>query len=225
MRIAILGGSFNPLHIGHVMLCDTMIKEYGYDKVILIPTCIPPHKEIAVDKNGVKSATTQQRFEMVKAFCESDKEHFIAEDCEIKRGGVSYTSDTLQYITNKYSKEISGKVSLLMGEEIAAEFHKWHDVATIIRLADLVIVPRSLDYNKSEVQTKNKPTGEYEGDFAVSFDKDKFNYPFTMLKEGMLSVSSTDIRNRIANKKSYKYLVPPEVFEYIENNKLYRKKI
>ena len=224
MNIAILGGSFNPFHIGHAMLADTMIREYGYDKVIFIPTCVPPHKEIVCDKDGILSATTQQRYEMVKAFCESDKEHFLVEDCEIKRGGVSYTSDTLKYITKKYKNEITLKPSLIMGEEIAAEFHKWHEVETIVELSNLVIVPRLQDYAKSEVMGKNKPTGEYEGDFSVSFNKDDFKYPFTMLKEGMLSVSSTDIRNRIAKGKSYKYLVPLPVFEYIENNKLYRSK-
>ena len=227
MKIAILGGSFNPLHIGHVMLSDTMIKEYKYDRVIFIPTCIPPHKEIVCDKDGIKKPTSIQRYEMVKSFCDSENKngnnYFAVEDCEIKRGGVSYTSDTLKYITQKYKNEIDGKVSLLMGEEIASEFHLWHEVDTIVSLADLVIVPRSPDYKKDSVKGMNVPTGDYKGDFSVSFNKEKFGYPFTMLKEGILRVSSTDIRDRILKGKSYKYLVPQSVFEYIENNKLYRK--
>ena len=120
MKIAILGGSFNPLHNGHAMLADTIVKELGYDKVLFVPTCIPPHKEIA------GHITTQQRVEIVKSFCESEKSgYFEIEACEVERGGISYTYDTLSYLINKYKGQLEGKPALLMGEETAAEFHKW----------------------------------------------------------------------------------------------------
>ena len=97
MKIAILGGSFNPLHIGHAFLADSMICDYGYDKVLFVPTCIPPHKEIA---SGI---STEHRLGLVKAFCSSVSGGiFELEPCEVERGGISYTVDTLEYIKKKY---------------------------------------------------------------------------------------------------------------------------
>ena len=90
MKIAILGGSFNPIHIGHCMLAESVIKDLGYDKVLFVPTNLPPHKML----NNAPSA--QERFNMVKAFCDTNS-RFDAESCEIDRGGVSYTFDTLQF--------------------------------------------------------------------------------------------------------------------------------
>lgn len=221
MKIAVLGGSFNPLHIGHAMLADTIIRELHYDKVLFVPTCIPPHKEIA------GAIPAQKRLEMVKVFCESEKSnHFDVEDCEINRGGVSYTFDTLKYICEKYKDEIEGKPALLMGEEIAAEFHKWKNPDLIVQLADLIIVPRYPDYfgigTANSNFAKNKPIGNYKGDFNSRFDIKSFRYPCKLLEIPMLPVSSTEIRGRIASEKSFKYLVPPSVFEYIEKNRLYR---
>lgn len=220
MKIAILGGSFNPLHVGHAMLAETVIKEMGYDKVLFVPACIPPHKEI---KDG---ATTAQRLEMVKVFCMSEKSGcFELEPCEVERGGVSYTYDTLLYICEKYKDLLTAKPGLIMGEEIAAEFNKWKNPEGIVELADLIIVPRKQDYlpAKAEVQNhKNKPTGLYNGDFNTVFNKEAFAWPCRVLSEAMLSVSSTEIRTRIAEGKSFKYLVPPAVFDYIENDGLYR---
>lgn len=218
MKVAILGGSFNPFHIGHAMVGETMIKEYGYDKVLYIPTYIPPHKEIA---GGISA---EHRLNMIKVFCNSYKEGFFeAEDCEIKRGGISYTVDTLEYITQKYSGIIEGKPALLMGSEMAAEFHKWYRVERIVELADLVIVPRFPDLmNKDGQGFHNRPSGLYKGDFNTEFDEDKFGFKCTVLMEPMLPLSSTNIRGRIGENRSFRYLVPAPVFEYICENGLYR---
>jgi len=217
VKIAILGGSFNPLHNGHAMLADTIIKELGYNKVLFIPTCVPPHKEIS------GGATTQQRLEIVKAFCDSEESGcFELETCEVDRGGISYTYDTLTFIVEKYKNEIEGKPALLMGEEIAAEFHKWKNPDQIAEIADLIIVPRYPYYFGHCVDAfKNKPTGRYEGDFNSTFDSRTFKYPHKYLGIPMLPVSSTEIRGRIAAKKSFKYLIPSAVFDYIEKTKAY----
>ncbi len=227
MRIAILGGSFNPLHVGHTMLAEAMIKEYGYTKVLFVPTCIPPHKEI---KDG---ATTLQRLEMLEAFCCSEgRGYFEVDDCEIRRGGVSYTYDTLLYILEKYSGKLEGKPALLMGQEIAAEFDKWKNPDLIAKMADIFIVPRYPDYATLKMKFeknadslashKNQPTGDYKGDFSIDFDEKSFRYSYILLKEPMLPVSSTEIRARIANNQGFRYLVPQAIFEYILNNDLYK---
>lgn len=217
MKIAILGGSFNPLHNGHAMLAETIVKELGYDKVLFVPTCIPPHKEIAA------GATTEQRLEMVACFCASEKSGvFVEEPCEIQRGGISYTYDTLVYIIEKYKDVLTEKPALLMGEEIAAEFHKWKNPEKIIELANIIIVPRYPDYFGHCLDGyKNKPIGAYNGDSKAEFDKATFKYPCKYLGIPMLPISSTEIRARIASDKSFKYLIPASIYEYIEKTGAY----
>lgn len=218
MKIAILGGSFNPLHIGHAMLADIVVNELGYDKVLLIPTCIPPHKEI----NGGASAV--HRMNMVEKFCRSQKEGcFQMESCEIERGGISYTIDTVKYIIDKFKDELEGKPALLMGEDTAAEFDKWKCPEEIAKLCDLIIVPRYPDYfGIMQTAFSNKPSGNYEGGYKAKFDKSTFKYNCKVLDIPILPLSSTEIRGRIGAGRSFKYLVPPEVFEYIVNQNLYK---
>lgn len=218
MKLAILGGSFNPLHIGHAMLADVIVRELMYDKVLFIPTFNPPHKEITA------KIRTEQRVEMVRRFCESvGGGQFELDTCEVDRGGISYSVDTLNYIIDKYKGQLEGKPALLMGEEIAAEFSKWKQPEVVAEKSDLIIVPRYPDfYGKSSFEGQNIPKGDYCGDFKAVFNRTKFKYPHRYLEIPILTVSSTEIRARIASGKSYKYLVPKTIYEYIEEEKLYR---
>lgn len=218
MKIAILGGSFNPLHISHAMLADTIIKELHYDKVLFVPTCIPPHKEI----NG--GANPVQRMEMVRAFCNSVSGNiYELEPCEVERGGISYTVDTVKYIIGKYKNSLTGKPALLMGEDTAAEFDKWKNPDEIAKLCDIVIVPRYPDYfGVLKTTYSNQPSGQYEGNYKVKFDKNSFKYDCKVLELPLLPLSSTEIRGRIASGKSFQYLVPSAVYDYIIEKSLYK---
>ena len=217
MKVAVFGGTFNPLHVGHAMLADTIVRELGYDKVLFVPTYQPPHKEIS------KIVKAEDRLAMVEAFCKSEGNgHFELEPCEVERGGVSYTSDTLEYLTKKYEGKLSQKLAFIMGDEVAAEFGKWRNPEKVSALADLIIVHRYPDVKAMETSLyENKPTGDYKGDFSVKFDLKNFAYPCTYLETPMLPVSSTDIRRRISEGKSFRYLVPPAVFDYIIEKNLY----
>ena len=217
MKLAVFGGTFNPLHIGHAMLADTIITELGYDKVLFVPTFITPHKKCG------GNVTSEQRLEMVRAFCASEGDgHFETDTCEFDRGGVSYTSDTLEFLTDKYKDVLDGKLAFVMGDEVAAEFDKWRNPEKVSALADLIIVHRYPDIGAIE-QTlyKNTPSGDYKGDFAVQFDRDNFKYPHIYIENPMLPVSSTDIRGRISEGKSFRYLVPPAIYDYIKRHGLY----
>ncbi len=217
MRIAVFGGSFNPLHNGHAMLADTIIKELHYDKVLFVPTFIPPHKIVN------ESIAAEHRLGMIKAFCHSVPDNvFVAEDCEIRRGGVSYTFDTLTFLAEKYKNLLDGKLSFVMGDEVAAEFHKWKNPDGIAQIADFIITHRYPDAGVLESKlVKNIPGKDYAGDFKARFDEKKFGYPCLYLKEPMLPVSSTQIRGRILENRSFKYLIPPAVYDYIKEHKLY----
>ncbi len=168
----------------------------------------------------------QQRLEMLQAFCASEPGNFFeAEPCEMERKGTSYTSDTLEYLTEKYKNQLDGKLAFIMGDEVAAEFHKWYKPEKIVEYADLIITHRYPDIkilnSKNSDRHSNIPTGSYAGDFKTKFELEKFGYPCIYMENPVLPVSSSDVRNRIADGKSFKYLVPDAVYEYIVENHLY----
>ena len=103
MRIAILGGTFNPVHNGHVLLASSVCETFGYDKLLFVPSFLPPHK-IA---SGLVSV--ENRLEMLELACEADP-RFEVERCEIDRGGISYTWETVCFIEEKYHAELEGKI-------------------------------------------------------------------------------------------------------------------
>lgn len=235
MKIAVFGGSFNPLHLGHAMLADVIIKELGFDKVLFVPAYMPPHKTM-----NNNSAT--DRLQMLKDFCASEGDgHFEAESCEIERGGISYTCDTMEYLSEKYKDVLEGKFFLVMGDEVAADFHKWKNPEKIAEYADFIITRRYPDVaaferlqkklaaaegncteNKKNEGFENVPSGTYKKDFEVKFSREKFGYPCIYLENPVLPVSSTEIRQKISEGKSFKYLVPSSVYEYIKNHNLYK---
>lgn len=216
MKIAILGGSFNPLHIAHCMLAETVVKELHYDKVLFIPLAFPPHKII---KNDV---SPEVRLEMVEKFCESE-DAFEVDDFEVKKGGTSYTYDTVLYVLKKYDGVLEGKPGLILGQESALQFYKWHKADEIAKMCDLIVARRVMfDNFVDTAEYANTPTGEYEKDFTnCEFDKN-FHFPYMMLENPVLPISSTEIRSRISNEKAFRYLVPETVYRYIEEHKLYR---
>lgn len=223
MKIAVFGGSFNPLHVGHAMLADTVVKELGYELVIFVPTFLPPHKIINC------KISPEQRLEMIKLFCESkENKHFTYDSFEIEHGGISYTCNTLEYLTEKYKGQLEGKLGFIMGDEVAAEFDKWYKPERVSELADLIITRRYPDIKVFEKNlyenVKNNPKDNFKGDFSARFDEKSFKYPFVYIKNPILPVSSTEIRSRVFENRSYKYLVPKTVYEYIESNGLYKKK-
>lgn len=215
MKIALLGGSFNPPHIGHAMLAETMVRELHCDKVLIVPTFLPPHKVLT----GAASAA--DRLGMVRAMCQGNSA-FEADGQEVERGGVSYTVDTLEHVTNVYGDRLDGKILFVMGQEIAAEFHKWKDADRIVQLADLVIARRHPDRNGVDTTGfENQNRGDYKGGFVSDDIAATFRYPHTMLDNPMLPLSSTEIRARLSCGKSWRYLVCDGVFRYITEHGLY----
>lgn len=213
MKIALFGGSFNPLHLGHAVMADTVLTELGYDKIVFIPSFKAPHKD---SKNTVSA---EDRFSMVDAFCRSREDgRFIAENCEILREGTSYTVDTIKWIYENY--EFDGKPGLIMGEEIAAEFHKWKDPDYIAEHTDLIVVRRKA-MEVHEEKYNNIASGDYLGDGKALFNAKSFGYPFIQVENPIITISSTEIRKRIGEGKSFNYLLPPSVTKFIIEKNLY----
>ena len=218
MKIAVYGGSFNPIHCGHLTVADETLS-LGYDKVLFVPTFIAPHKQLSA------SVSPSSRLAMLEAAI-SDNPNFEVEPCEIQRGGVSYTIDTIRFLMDKYKGKIDGKLGLVMGQEISAEFYKWKGPDEIASLCDIIIASRQNLGDKRSVAAANKPRGDYIGGVDANgqfmdVDKKRFVWPYTELKNVIVPISSTDIRNRILQKKSWRYLLPQAVYEYIVTNRLY----
>ena len=215
MKLAIFGGTFNPVLIGHLAMADDVCSTLGYGKILFVPAFVPPHK-IAKDMESPENRVAM----LAAAF--KDDERFEVEPCEIERGGTSYTIDTVKYIIEKYKGQLEGKPGLLMGQENASEFDKWRQSEEIAKLCNLIVARRikvdSINTNGFE----NKSTGAYTGGFENTLtDEIKSPFDFIQLKNQILPLSSTEVRARIAENNGWRYLVSSGVFEYIVKNKLY----
>ena len=209
MKIAVLGGSFNPIHVGHLVLADEVCSTLGYDRVLFVPAFVPPHKEM----NGGFSA--QDRLEMTRLACEGD-ERFEAESCEIDRGGVSYTYDTICYLEEKYSTELEGKIGLIMGNDLLPGFHLWHKAKELSEKCQLILALRP--DGDSHSGNSNKPKGDYANlDSNFDASREELFKGALHMDNPLLEISSTEIRTRIADGRSIRYLVPSLVFKYIMN--------
>ena len=207
MKIAVLGGSFNPIHVGHLVLADEVCSVLGYDKVLFVPAFVPPHKVM----NGGFSA--QDRLEMTRLAC-LDDERFEAESCEIDRGGVSYTYDTISYLEEKYSGQLDGKIGLIMGNDLLPGFHLWYKAKELSEKCQLILALRP--EGGSHSGNSNKPKGDY-ANLDENFDasREELFKGALHMDNPLLDISSTEIRTRIADGRSIRYLVPSSVFKYI----------
>lgn len=229
MKIAILGGTFNPIHIGHLSLAEDVCITLRYDKIIFVPTNIPPHKIV------VNSVDLHHRIKMLELALQ-DNSKFDIDLCEIQREGISYTIDTIHFLYEKYKDVLEGKIGLIIGQENASEFDKWQSANELAEITDIIIARRqdvqsnkkdNFKFSQNEIDSKkcnNLPSGNYTGGFENS-DYDEvcstFKHNYLGLKNLILPISSTDVRRRIASKSGWRYLVPNAVFEYILKNKLY----
>jgi len=133
MRYAILGGSFNPVHIGHLFLADAALARFGYDRVILVPAFQSPFKD------SPQGSSPKDRLDMLFSSIAGDP-RLTVDDCELSREGLSYTIDTVKNIISRY--EIEGKPGLIIGDDLASTFSDWKGPEEIARLTDIIIARR-----------------------------------------------------------------------------------
>ena len=192
MKIAILGGSFDPPHLGHLILADTVITNCNYDKIIFIPAKIPPHKNISGE------VSNEDRLNMLKLSIEND-ERFLLDEYELNNDSVSYTINTLNYLYKNYN--IEGKIGLIIGADLIKDFDKWREPERIAEISDITVVNREDDKNL----------------YKENIDK----YNIKVIMAPRIDISSSLIRNRIKEKKGFRYFVKEKVYDYIVSKKLY----
>ncbi|MDP3142428.1 MAG: nicotinate-nucleotide adenylyltransferase, partial [Candidatus Omnitrophota bacterium] len=133
MKIGILGGTFNPLHVGHLAIAEAIRDKINLDKVIFVPSYIPPHK------SKIKLAAAGMRFKMVKAGIKGNP-NFSVSDSEIIRQGKSYSVDTLRYFRKLYRRK--AKLYFIIGADSLPELKTWREIRAILKLARFVVVNR-----------------------------------------------------------------------------------
>lgn len=225
MKLAVLGGSYNPIHIGHLMLADTVCRSCGYDTIAFVPAFLSPFKR------GHAGCTVEDRIAMVERAV-ADNPAFYCEQCEVNRQGVSYTIDTLRFLTQKYPQR-DGKIGLIIGDDLLGGLDTWHEAASLADYADIIVGNRVIapqENGSTAVVTESKgavnsrtalgTTAQSAGN-VTAIGTTAGGIPYIRLQNALLPVSSSGIRTAIAEKKSWRYLVPPAVYSYIKEHQLY----
>ncbi len=132
MKIGILGGTFNPVHLGHLILAEEIREKLGLDKVIFVPTHLPPHK------NNSDIAGAKDRFAMIKSAIKTNR-CFLVSDIEIKRQGRSYTIDTLKEFKKLYPKD---ELYFIIGSDLLKYLDEWKELGEIIKMVKFVVATR-----------------------------------------------------------------------------------
>lgn len=213
MDIGIFGGSFNPIHIGHLIVAEEVYQQRRLSKVIFIPTGISPHKE---ERDLLDSF---HRYQMVK-YAIKDNEHFDVSDIEIKRTGKSYTIDTVSALKEMYGK--NHNLFLIMGTDMISEISTWKDINILSGICYFVVVNRFPIKANGSGSPYSFPWESFRGMELFSHEK---TAEIERLKVIIphIGISSTEIRMRLQRGQSIRYLVPRCVAEYIEAHKIYTK--
>jgi nicotinate-nucleotide adenylyltransferase len=215
-RIGVLGGTFNPVHYGHLAAAEEVRGRLNLERVLLIPSHIPPHKH----EDDIPSAV--QRMEMVRLAVSSNS-FFKASDIEIKRGGISYTIDTIEELLRL---SINAELYFMTGLDAFMEIQTWHRWKDLLTRSHVVVMTRpghdvndlyKMDFMKD---AKKELTGQDRGDHAQGVVRCG-EFTIHLVTIPLFDISSTDIRRRVKQGGSIKYLLPEAVETYIIKNKLY----
>ena len=199
MKTGILGGTFNPIHNGHLYMAFEAKETLELDRIIFVPNYIPPHKE-ASDRNP------EDVLKMLELALE-EYDDFTISTFELEKKGLSYTYETLEYFTEIYPHD---ELYFIIGEDSYVNFSLWKNPEKIISLAKLVVFQRQ-GFN----QDKHHST--------IAFMENRNKKPI-ILDSMILEISSSDIRNRVMRNKQIGFLVPAKVRYYIHEHELYKEK-
>ncbi len=195
----ILGGTFDPVHTGHLILAQEAMEKLDLSRILFIPCNQPPHK------SAVRLTAARHRLAMLEMAIEGNPA-FEASDIEIRRGGVSYAVDTLRALSGQAQ---SPENVFIIGADTLPELHLWHEIETVLTLCRFAAFGRP--------------------GYIENFREENINLPppwperlMGDLHPGrLIEISSSDIRHRLAEGWGIRYLVPPEVEMYIAEHNLY----
>ena len=200
MKLGIYGGTFSPIHLGHVKAAHAFLSAMALDRLLVIPTATPPHKA------EVEGADASHRLAMVRLALAGSDARLEVSDCEIRRAGKSYTIYTLEQLAAPDTT-----LFMLVGTDMFLTLDRWYRAADIFRLAEIVLMRRETDDALAEeIREKSRA---YRENYGARLHE---------IPEPPLVVSSTELRERLRTGMPTDGLLPETVAAYIAKNKLYR---
>lgn len=198
-RIGIMGGTFDPIHIGHLVIAEYAYEQFQLEEVMFMPSANPPHK-FSIHTNQ------EQRKEMIMCGIE-DNPHFSLSLIEYERKGMTYTVDTLCELSSLYPHN---KYFFIIGADSFYQLEKWHKPEVLFQYAHFLVA------------TRNGQTYDIMEEHKKKLEK-KYGAKINFLYVPALEISSSEIRRRIGEGKSTTYFLTEKVMKYIEDNGLYLK--
>ena len=193
MKVCLFGGTFDPPHLGHLIIAQTIFEAENFDQIVFVPAYQPPHK------NGMKISPVDQRLEMLNIAIKENP-NFIMSDLEIERKGLSYSIDTIMEY-KKQNNLSSSELFYLMGSDSLRQFKKWKNPKMIIDESRVIVAIRP-GFRPSDIPN-----------WILA------KIQFASIPR--IEISSTTIRERWVNDKTIRYMVTESVWQYINKNKLY----
>ncbi|MBP2025454.1 nicotinate-nucleotide adenylyltransferase [Peptoniphilus stercorisuis] len=196
-KYGLMGGTFDPIHLGHLMISEYVKEDLGLDEIIFIPTGNPPHK--------TDYLPADQRYNMVSIAIRENQDFKIS-DVETKRVKESYSIETI----NILKEELQGDLYFIIGSDSLFDLKNWKDIEKLATLVDFACAVRPHYALEKEIKKE------------IDYLDKKYHVRVHMVDSPLYDISSTKIRKRLKEKKSVKYIVPDEVIDYIDENNLYR---
>ena len=200
-KIGIMGGTFDPIHYGHLVAAEVTRAEFGLDKVIFIPAGRPPHKQ-------QQSITDSEHRYLMTALAISSNPDFEVSRIEVDKNELTYTIDTVKELLGIYREGTD--IYFITGADAVLELMTWYKIEELLTLCRFIAVTRP-GFNMKDLEQK---IGEISS---------KYNGEIIFMEVPLLEISSTDIRERVRSGKPIKYLLPETVEEYIGKHELYRE--
>ncbi|MFO7941068.1 MAG: nicotinate-nucleotide adenylyltransferase [Bacillota bacterium] len=198
--IGVMGGTFDPIHYGHLVAAESAYESFSLSEVIFVPAGDPPHK------TGDDVTPARHRLEMARLATE-DNPHFRVSPIEVERAGLSYTIDTMRDFRDRYGSDVD--LYFITGIDAILQIPEWNNTEGLFEICRFIAATRP-GYSISELNRfKQQLHPEYRERIIA-------------LEVPALAISSTDLRRRVAEGRSIRYLVPDPVAEYIREQRLYR---
>ena len=212
-RIGLFGGTFNPIHLGHLRGAEEIRETFGLQEVVFIPTAIPPHKVAA----GVAEA--RHRLQMVRLATASNS-GFSTTDIELARSGKSYSIDTIRYFRERHSDA----PFFILGGDAFEEIETWKEFQQLFYLCSFIVMTRpGFQKTLSNSQLPKSLVPVFRYDEEIKGWKHTSGHTLHFREITYLDISSTKVRELIEKGVSVRYLIPAEVEAYVQQHGLYRK--
>jgi len=214
LRVGLFGGTFNPIHLGHLRSAEEIRELFNLQRVIFIPSANPPHKQ------GKDIISPIHRMEMVNLAIE-ENQNFSVSDIEIKRPGKSYSIETIDHIRKIHGSDLA--LFFIMGIDAFTEISTWKDHINLFSCCNFVVTTRP---GYSLINLGTVLPADVAEDFSYLPEEDRFihasNFSLCFRDITHLDISSSVVRKKIKENRSTRYLLPEKVIEYIKQHGLYK---